>query len=122
MPGRTTKSARRREAEAATKRARVLLTPRMIRGRSPQPQGRVHGRPRVADLEIEALDLVFRRLAEDPHPVADRDALAACDRARHETAVEREHAVAMVHDNEVSVALEPLRVDDIAREDGAHGR
>src|SRR5664279_2013275 len=108
MPGRTTKRARRREADAATKRARVLLTAGMIRGPSAKPQSRVYRRPRVPDLEVEARDLVLRRLAQGADPVADRDPLAAGDRPRREPAVKRKDAVAVVRDDEVSITLEPL--------------
>ena len=51
-------------------------------------------------------------------PIAD--VLAPADRARREAPVEREDSVPVVHDDEVPVALEPLRVDDLAREDRAN--
>src|SRR5258706_15573281 len=86
----------------------------------PQPVRGVDRGAAVADFEVEAGHLVLRSLPEEADAVADRDAGAALDRAGGEPAVESEDPVAVVHDDEVTVALQPLRVDDLAGEDRTH--
>src|SRR5215216_5115946 len=76
---------------------------------SPQPGLRVFRSIVLPDLEIEKWRMVSFALAHSCNRLSSGDALARGHGRSDDVAVERENAIAVIEDDQVSVSLKPLR-------------